>query len=483
MKFTDAPAWFQPLGWTLLHFLWQGSLIAAALALAKLALKPAAASARYNLACLALLLALAAPAVTFWRLAETAAPPGVETALSSAGTDAAASAARPTPVSDSFRTLVLPALVGFWLCGVLLLSLRYLAACWLVVRQKRERLAQVSPDLQASLRRMAHLVAVSRPVQLFQSARARGPMVAGWLRPVILMPAAALAGLSTPQFEAVLAHELAHIRRNDYLVNLLATAAETLLFYHPAVWWISKQIRREREHCCDDLAVQACGDPLVFARALVELEQFRAGGAGLGMAVSGGSLTKRIQRVLGSDSAAQSGPGPWFAAIAFALSAAVLFTWGAGASTTLLAQTSDINTAPAYERWLNEDVVYLITPAERKQFRSLTTNAARARFIERFWRKRNPSGAPENRFKEEHYRRISYVNAHYARFGMPGWKTDLGRIYIVYGPPDEIEAHPSRSKGVEQWRYRFIPGLGNRAEFDFDGPHLTRETRTAGARR
>ena len=97
----------------------------------------------------------------------------------------------------------------------------------------------------------------------------------GWLRPVILFPASALTGLSAEQLEALLAHELAHIRRYDYLVNLLQTTVETLFFYHPAVWWVSAQVRQEREHCCDDLAVAACGDVLTYARALTALEQLR----------------------------------------------------------------------------------------------------------------------------------------------------------------------------------------------------------------
>ena len=91
----------------------------------------------------------------------------------------------------------------------------------------------------------------------------------------MLLPMSALAGLSPLQVEAILAHELAHIRRHDYLVNLLQTLLETLLFYHPAVWWLSRQIRIEREHCCDDLAVSLCGDPVVYARALADLEELR----------------------------------------------------------------------------------------------------------------------------------------------------------------------------------------------------------------
>jgi len=116
---------------------------------------------------------------------------------------------------------------------------------------------------------------------------------------VVLVPASTLAGLSPQQLEAILAHELAHVRRHDYLANLLQTAVETLLFYHPAVWWVSAQIRRERENCCDDLAVAVCGDRLGYARALVDLEGLRIEAPRLALAASGGSLTDRIRRLVG----------------------------------------------------------------------------------------------------------------------------------------------------------------------------------------
>ena len=114
----------------------------------------------------------------------------------------------------------------------------------------------------------------------------------------MLVPAATLAGLSASQLELVLAHELAHIRRRDYLVNLLQTAVETLLFYHPAVWWVSGRMRVEREHCCDDLAVAACGNPVGYARALADLEGLGTRGPVLAMAASGGSLFDRVARLV-----------------------------------------------------------------------------------------------------------------------------------------------------------------------------------------
>jgi GWxTD domain-containing protein len=118
----------------------------------------------------------------------------------------------------------------------------------------------------------------------------------------------------------------------------------------------------------------------------------------------------------------------------------------------------------AFNKWLNEDVVYIITPEGRAAARRLITDSQRGEFVEQFWLRRDPTpDTPENEYKEEHYRRIAYANEHFAS-RLPGWKTDRGRIYIVYGPPDEIAAHPGT---LEQWRYRSIEGLGDNVTFGF----------------
>jgi GWxTD domain-containing protein len=145
-----------------------------------------------------------------------------------------------------------------------------------------------------------------------------------------------------------------------------------------------------------------------------------------------------------------------------------------------------------YKKWLNEDVIYIITPEERSAFVHLSTNEEREQFIEQFWQRRNPSpDSAENTFKEEHYRRIAYTNEHFAS-GIPGWKSDRGRIYIMWGPPDEIESHPSggsydrpASEGggttstfpFEDWRYRYLEGIGEDVNIEFVDPTMTGEFR------
>ena len=188
--------------------------------------------------------------------------------------------------------------------------------------------------------RLSRRLHIARHVRLLESTIVDVPTVIGWIKPVILMPASALAGLTPHQLEAILAHELAHIRRHDYLVNLLQTVVETLLFYHPAVWWLSRRIRAERENCCDDLAVSLCGDPYTYAQALADLEELRAPGRHLAMAANGGSLAERVRRLLGAPSHAGRAPG-WLAG-----GASVLVLLGIAAGTATDAFQSASTPAP-----------------------------------------------------------------------------------------------------------------------------------------
>src|SRR5690606_9929357 len=147
-------------------------------------------------------------------------------------------------------------------------------------------------------------------------------------------------GLTAEQLRAILAHELAHVRRYDYLVNLLQSVVETLLFYHPAVWWVSRRIRIEREHCCDDLAVAACGDRLTYARALAEMEHLRGGRTMLAAAATGGSLLSRIQRLIGAPTSKADRPAQWIGGLA-----AIGAILAIGAGVHLAAFASDSKTA------------------------------------------------------------------------------------------------------------------------------------------
>jgi hypothetical protein len=182
-----------------------------------------------------------------------------------------------------------------------------------------------------SLARIASRLSIARPVRLLESTLVTVPTAIGAFRPVILFPATAFLGLPARGLEALIAHELAHVRRHDYLVNLLQTVAETLLFYHPAVWWVSARVRAEREECCDDLAIAATGDPRTYARALIRLEEMRGGGPpapALAVAAGGGNLWKRVLRLLTQAPAVRERPSGWLAA---AVPLAMLLVLGAAA--------------------------------------------------------------------------------------------------------------------------------------------------------
>jgi len=351
----------QVIGWALLHFLWQGALIGGLTALALAMLRQSAADVRYVVATIGLSLMLTLPAVTagqLWRAIVPAGPPAVsavtETTAATARplATAAASAVEEAPATAGPVTLDptrlepwLPALVLGWLCGVALLTLRLISGWLWVQRMKSHGASPADEGWQHIVERLSRRLHIARRVRLFESTLVDVPTVIGWLKPVVLLPASALAGLSPQQLEAILAHELAHIRRHDYLVNLLQTLVETLLFYHPAVWWLSRRIRTERENCCDDLAVSLCGDPYTYAEALADLEELR-GAAGprpfLAMAATGGSLVQRVRRLLGAPSHAGRAPG-WLAGSATIL---VMLGIAAGAASTDAFQTSQPSTQP-----------------------------------------------------------------------------------------------------------------------------------------
>ena len=325
----------QAVGWALLHFVWQGALIGAVTAITLRLLRRGAADVRYVIAAVSLSLMATLPVVTGLQAYRAA---SLDTISSShqflplpSDTDLAApavstTAIQPTAATENLTPATLPdferwmpLFVLAWMLGVGLLAVR-LAGGWLwMQRMKTHGAVPAGSALQAMVTRLSRRLHITRTITLLRSPGVHVPTVIGWLKPTVLLPMSALSGLSPVQVEAILAHELAHIRRHDYLVNLLQTLLETLLFYHPAVWWVSRQIRTEREHCCDDLAVSLCGDPVVYASALADLEDLRGPSSPLVMAASGGVLLNRVRRLLtGPEQHAGRGPA-WLAATGAAL--------------------------------------------------------------------------------------------------------------------------------------------------------------------
>ncbi|WP_257306990.1 M56 family metallopeptidase [Geothrix campi] len=295
--------WARALGWSLLHFLWQGAALGLLAWLLLALLRGANAKVRYGIACAFLLLMAIALAATFLLLQRPAA--GQPEPLNLTVAAAAGAVVSDAPLAVRVKAALdpaLPWLLGTWALGVLLLSSRFLGS-WIRVQRLRRRSASPVPaEWHLVLSRLCRELKLSRTVRLLQSAAVEVPTALGWLRPIILLPACALTGLAPQQLEAILAHELAHIRRGDFLVNLLQSLVEVVLFYHPAVWWLSGRIRAERELCCDDVAAALCGDPLILARALTDLEALRepapSSPTHLALAANGGSLMHRIRHLL-----------------------------------------------------------------------------------------------------------------------------------------------------------------------------------------
>lgn len=281
------------LGWTLLDFLWQGVIIGCLYALGRGLLR---APRRRLFAGHVTLLALAlAPMATLLGHLQGSTPPP---ALQAAG-GAVVSAMQATASGSGIEADTwLLWLVGAWLVGVLLLSAR-LWNEWRRLHQLCATSVPVAPEWQQRFDRLAHRLGVHMKVRLRQGAGIVTPMLVGVLRPTVLLPASLVARLPADQLELVLVHELAHLRRLDPLFNLLQTGLDTLLFYHPAVHWISRKVREDRELCCDDVVVHSGGDRLRYARALLALAEARAHGLpNAALAASGGALLERVERIV-----------------------------------------------------------------------------------------------------------------------------------------------------------------------------------------
>jgi len=322
-----SPATLRLLALALLHFLWQGAALAA-LAYALMALCRSAAT-RYAIAVAMLILMVSAPATTFLVLhalekAEAPASTAEGVVISpgptvsfAPGADIPRSIPREAP-PDYFLWLV-----EAWFAGVMLLSLRSAGGFLVVARLRRRESTPLNEELLELCLSLERRMGLTRVVRYCQCMHLDAPAVAGWVRPLVFLPMTALTGLSAAQLEAVIAHELAHIRRFDAFVNLFQIAVETLLFYHPAVWWLGKEIRVERENCCDDEAVALCGSPVNYAKALAHMAEWQAAPR-LVMAANRGLLSARVARLLGANESAGTFRRASLSAGVLCLSAALL---------------------------------------------------------------------------------------------------------------------------------------------------------------
>jgi TonB family protein len=288
----------QALTTALFQFVWQGALVAAMLWWILALLRRRSAGLRYVVCCITMAVLVLLPAVTAYRAYSSprSAAADLPTLLPTEATIVPAANAKPLPWNwlEHLQSWALP----IWLLGVLVCSLR-LIWCGRQIAALRRSSEAAGDSIRQIVEQLVERLRSSRRVQVLISRMVDGPSVIGWIRPIILVPASSLTGLSPEQLEAVLAHEVAHIRRYDDLVNMFQALVETLLFYHPAVWWTSACIRRERELCCDDLAVHVTGNSVGYARALARLERMRLSSTAMALGAVDASLSYRIRRIVG----------------------------------------------------------------------------------------------------------------------------------------------------------------------------------------
>jgi len=293
------------VGRALLHFVWQGALIGLLAAIALRVLRDARPQARYAVACIALLLCAMVPMA--YVVAQVWTPTAAVASMAANDTARITGLAIVTghlaPDWTSRLDAALPTIVLLWAAGAGALSLRMGAGLLWIQRLRATPQAAGQREWQSRLDALAQRFGLRRPVALRVVASLSSPVSAGWWRPVVLLPAGLLTRMPGELVEALLAHELAHVRRHDYLVNLLQNLAEALLFYHPVTWWLSRRIRDEREHIADRIAADITGQPRRLALALSELAQWSCGHVApptptLAQSAHGGHLMSRIEQLV-----------------------------------------------------------------------------------------------------------------------------------------------------------------------------------------
>tara|TARA_B110000495_G_scaffold1452_1_gene1070 strand:+ start:1604 stop:3565 length:1962 start_codon:yes stop_codon:yes gene_type:complete len=318
---------------TLIHFLWQGVLVALVLKILLSLISYKKSQLRYALSSMAMLANLILPAVTFFIIYD------IEYRQ-------VANFVHALPLVDQSLYLeqiqanvwyiewleYLPVLAMLWLAIVFTLALKLTIELYNVNKLPTQGCTTVDLALQVRFEGLINKVGLSRKVVLLVSSKTNVPMAIGWLKPIVLIPFSMLSGLSPQQLDMLLLHELAHIRRHDYLVNFLQTLVEILLFFHPAVSWVSKQMRNEREYCSDDIAVQHSGSPLAYAHTLADTASLCQKHRhhtipNMAMAASGGDLKQRVMRLLDQQHCTKStDSGKWLASCTVLLAIVFLFS-------------------------------------------------------------------------------------------------------------------------------------------------------------
>jgi len=331
------------------------------------------------------------------------------------------------------------------------------------------------------------------------------PMTVGWMRPKVILPEY-WHRWPKAQLDAVLLHEREHVRRPDPLVQWVALLNRAIFWFHPLAWWLERRLSALAEEACDAAVLAKGHDARDYSEYLLDIARsvMQAGGRldANAAAMPGRFLPARLRKILETSLPPRiSRTRAICTALACAMTTGIFFGGTldharplpqriaplqevAGPEVArpketrppaILAQAAP-NPAPVfspqmpdpYRKWLDEEVVYIIQADERAAFLSLGSDEERQQFIAQFWARRDPTGAGaiDNAFMKEHYRRIAYANDRFGFGDTEGWRSDRGRIYITFGPPDELEEHTTPIP-LQRWRYRYIEGIGNDVNMEF----------------
>lgn len=308
------------IGWTLLHSLWQIGFVTLILFATLRILRDFSANLRYAASVSALALSFILPITTFVYFSNSSNPVQTTKQLPPivAKKEPPAQPFEPIQIAENTQSSpqtisnqnvpvissnipYLSILVGFWLIGILFFSVRLIGGVWTVHLYKTRQVSGVETHWQMKFAELCDSLQIKQKIKFLQSKRVETPIVIGWLKPVVLVPASAFLQISPRELEMILIHELTHIKRRDYLVNFAQNLVEILFFYHPCVWWVSAKIRAEREFVVDEFISQTFEtERLIYASALVNLEVARLAQttSTLAMAATGGNLMKRIENIL-----------------------------------------------------------------------------------------------------------------------------------------------------------------------------------------
>jgi beta-lactamase regulating signal transducer with metallopeptidase domain/polyhydroxyalkanoate synthesis regulator phasin len=309
------------LGSAVLHFIWQGAAIGVLAAAVLAFTNRSNAAARYATTSVAMSLCFVAFIATF--VLALLPPSGPQQSVAASAQSIAAALSTVSAQSPASSGRLLETVAWLWLGGVIFFAVRF-SLQWLSARRlTMTGTAKPEQHWTEAFDELKQRLGIGVHVRLLRSTLADVPMVVGWIAPVVLVPASAFTSLTPEQLRAVLVHELAHIRRHDHLFNAVQLVIETILFFHPVTWWLSRQMRVEREHCCDEATVRTTPNPRIFAEALAQLESTRTRRAAI--AATGGPLMDRIARIVGARRPCRRS-SIWRSALALAAGTAVAIT-------------------------------------------------------------------------------------------------------------------------------------------------------------